>query len=69
MAEESSVIVEESQVEAVVDIDKLLVLVEARPEIYNISRKDHHNQDAIAKAWQLIGQAMNVPGNYNVAIL
>lgn len=43
-----------------VDVDKLLVMVEARPVIYDITRKDHHNQDAIAKAWQDIGKELNI---------
>ncbi|XP_046663522.1 uncharacterized protein LOC124356512 [Homalodisca vitripennis] len=48
------------EVDELVDIDKLLVLIEARPVIYNITGKDHHNQDALAKAWQEIGKELNV---------
>lgn len=36
------------------DVAKLLVLVEVMPELNDITRKVHPNQDEIAKAWQLI---------------
>lgn len=44
---EGSQIVVESDDGPVIDIDKPIVLVEARQKIYNISRKDQHNQNAI----------------------
>lgn len=51
-----------------VDIDKLLVLVEARPEIYDNKREDHHNQDKIDRAWQFISSSLNVPSKYSIII-
>lgn len=55
---EISHIVVKSNAGSVINIDKLLVLVEVRLEKYNILRKYHQNQDAIAKAWQLISQTL-----------
>lgn len=46
----------------VVDVDKLLVLVQSRPEIYDMSRKEHHNQDFMSKVWNEVGRELNVPG-------
>lgn len=48
-----------------VDPDQLLVLVEARPEIYNFTSKDHHNSDKVNKLWDEIGKEMNAPGMCN----
>lgn len=47
MTEESQVVVESNN-GPVIDIDKPIVLVEARQKIYYISRKDQHNQNAIS---------------------
>lgn len=52
-----------------VDIDRLLVLVQGNPAIYNSSLKEHHNVDIIAKIWNDIGNELNVPGNYYFVIL
>jgi len=45
-----------------IDADRLLVLVEARPAIYNFNLKEHHNQDVINQLWSEIGQELNVTG-------
>lgn len=45
-----------------VDPDQLLVLVEARPDIYNFTSKDHHNAEKINKLWEEIGKEMNAQG-------
>ncbi|XP_076030648.1 uncharacterized protein LOC143018936 [Oratosquilla oratoria] len=37
-----------------VDAEKLIVLVEARPSIYNYTLKDHHNKDIINMFWDEI---------------
>lgn len=45
-----------------IDADRLLVLVEARPAIYNFNLKEHHNQDVINQLWNEIGQELNITG-------
>lgn len=45
-----------------IDINKLLVLVQARPPLYNMSIKDYHNKDVIEKLWEEIGQELNTTG-------
>lgn len=45
-----------------IDADRLLVLVEARPAIYNFNLKDHHNQDVVNQMWSEIGQELNITG-------
>lgn len=35
-----------------VDAEKLIVLVEQRPAIFNYTMKDHHNKDLIEKLWE-----------------
>lgn len=35
-----------------IDADKLIVLVEQRPSIYNYTLKDHHNKDRIEQLWE-----------------
>jgi hypothetical protein len=35
-----------------IDAEKLIVLVEQRPSIYNCTRKDHHNKDLIEQFWE-----------------
>lgn len=49
LAEGSQIVVENGD-RPVIDIIKLLLLVEMRLKIYDISRKDHNNQEAIDKA-------------------
>lgn len=48
-----------------VDIDRLLVLVQSYPPLYNPSLKEYHNQDVIAKIWADIAKELNVPGRPN----
>jgi len=43
-----------------IDADRLLVLIEARPAIYNFNLKDHHNQDVVNQMWSEIGQELNI---------
>lgn len=45
-----------------IDADRLLVLVEARPAIYNFNLKKHHNQDVVNQMWREIGQELNITG-------
>jgi len=45
-----------------IDADRLLVLVEARPAIYNFNLKEHCNQDVINQLWSEIGQELNITG-------
>lgn len=45
-----------------IDADRLLVLVEARPAIYNFNLKEHHNQDVVNQMWNEIGQELNIAG-------
>jgi len=43
-------------------VDQLLVLVEARPAIYNFNLKEHHNQDVMNQLWSEIEQELNING-------
>lgn len=45
-----------------IDSNRLLVLVKARPAIYNSDLKEHHNQDVINRLWDEIGQELNTAG-------
>lgn len=45
-----------------VDAEKLIVLIEARPPLYNYQLKDHHNRDLIDKLWEEIAVDMKAPG-------
>ncbi|CAG2061438.1 unnamed protein product [Timema podura] len=41
------------------DIDKHLVLVEARQELYDFTLKDHHNKVVIDRYWEYLTKEMN----------
>uniref|UniRef100_A0A1B6C497 MADF domain-containing protein n=2 Tax=Clastoptera arizonana TaxID=38151 RepID=A0A1B6C497_9HEMI len=45
-----------------VDVDKLLILVQINPAIFNSSMKEYYNIDVINKIWTDIGKELNVPG-------
>lgn len=52
MAENSESVIDVGDEESsFIDVDKLIAVVEAKPELYVIGRKDHHNHNTIAKAW------------------
>ena len=61
---------ESSEVSAsAIDVDKLIVLVENRPIIYDITLVDHHNHDSINNCWAEISEELNVPGVYVTIIV
>ena len=49
-----------------VDAEKLIVLVEARPPIYNYTLKDHHNKDVINMFWEEIATEVGSTSKYNL---
>lgn len=51
-----------NKVQAEVDADRLLVLVEARTVIYDMTMRDHHNLDILNQAWQEIAEELNASG-------
>lgn len=46
------------------DAEKLIVLVQERPPIYDYTSKEHHNRDIMDKLWQEIGVDMGAPGEF-----
>ena len=48
-----------------VDADKLVVLVHARPPIFDFTLKEHHNRDVTNKLWDEIGAELKATGNFN----
>lgn len=49
-----------------VDAEKLIVLIEARPPLYNYQLKDHHNRDLIESLWKEISEDMKASGKKNI---
>ncbi|KAL1494908.1 hypothetical protein ABEB36_010420 [Hypothenemus hampei] len=43
-----------------VDIERLIILVQERPALYNIMMKDHHNRDLLEKLWEEISTEVGV---------
>lgn len=44
------------------DIEKLILLVQERPSIYNYKHKQHSNRDFQEKLWTEISNIMKAPG-------
>lgn len=44
------------------DADKLVVLVQARPALYDYNMKDHSNKDVIDHLWDEVSKEMNATG-------
>jgi hypothetical protein len=44
------------------DLEKLIILVQQRPSIYNYKDKQHSNRDVQEKLWNEISNIMKAPG-------
>lgn len=44
------------------DAEKLLILIEQRPAIYNFKLKEHSNRAVVDRLWDEIGNEMELPG-------
>lgn len=52
-----------------IDADRLLVLIEARPPIYNFYLKEHHNQGIVNQIWTEIVLELDVTDNLMYILL
>ncbi|KAL1517853.1 hypothetical protein ABEB36_001561 [Hypothenemus hampei] len=43
-----------------VDVERLIILVQERPVLYNIMMKNHHNRDLLEKLWEEISTEVGV---------